>query len=265
MVKPVTKTELEKEKLQKEKEKWLNEQKLRDVIREREKQKQKDRERHRDRDRDSKHRSSRDRSSRDRDRMEREDLYRDREREREAEKKFESYKPVVNLEYHDEFGNTLTPKEAFRQLSHKFHGKMPGKLKTEKRLKKLDEEKKLRQMSSTDTPLGTVSALQEKTRELGSAHVVLSVGNRGVMPNEQEPTNIQPRINSIPKKSDNNSKDIENSETTSSIHSGRSNFVNSLNGNGSDVVNNGPKREKIVFGLKRKAEQDINPVFKKSQ
>jgi len=46
-------------------------------------------------------------------------------------------------------------------------------------LKKLEEELKLKQMSSTDTPLGTVSALQEKTKAIGSAHLVLSIGNRG--------------------------------------------------------------------------------------
>lgn len=30
--------------------------------------------------------------------------------------------------------------QAFRQLSHRFHGKGSGKMKTERRMKKLDEE-----------------------------------------------------------------------------------------------------------------------------
>jgi U4/U6.U5 tri-snRNP-associated protein 1 len=30
----------------------------------------------------------------------------------------------------------MTPREAFRHLSHRFHGKMPGKKKTEKRIQK---------------------------------------------------------------------------------------------------------------------------------
>lgn len=50
------------------------------------------------------------------------------------------YKPNVKLEYIDDNNQKLTPKEAFRYLSHKFHGKGPGKNKIEKRLKKLEEE-----------------------------------------------------------------------------------------------------------------------------
>ena len=51
-----------------------------------------------------------------------------------------SYKPNVKLEYIDDNNQKLTPKEAFRYLSHKFHGKGPGKNKIEKRLKKLEQE-----------------------------------------------------------------------------------------------------------------------------
>ena len=35
----------------------------------------------------------------------------------------------------------MNKKEAFKQMSHQFHGKGSGKQKTEKRLKKIDEEK----------------------------------------------------------------------------------------------------------------------------
>ncbi|MBN3282951.1 SNUT1 protein, partial [Polyodon spathula] len=52
----------------------------------------------------------------------------------------DSYKPDVKIEYVDETGRKLTPKEAFRQLSHRFHGKGSGKIKTERRMKKLEEE-----------------------------------------------------------------------------------------------------------------------------
>jgi U4/U6.U5 tri-snRNP-associated protein 1 len=41
----------------------------------------------------------------------------------------------VKIEYRDEFGRELTKKEAYRQLSYKFHGYGPGKKKLEKRLK----------------------------------------------------------------------------------------------------------------------------------
>ena len=50
------------------------------------------------------------------------------------------YRPDVRLYYVDELGRNLSAKEAFRQLSHKFHGKGSGKKKTEKRAKKILEE-----------------------------------------------------------------------------------------------------------------------------
>lgn len=52
----------------------------------------------------------------------------------------DSYKPEIRLEYVDDSGRVLNPKEAFRQLSHRFHGKGSGKKKTEKRQKKVEEE-----------------------------------------------------------------------------------------------------------------------------
>jgi U4/U6.U5 tri-snRNP-associated protein 1 len=51
------------------------------------------------------------------------------------------YKPTFKLAYHDASGRDMNAKEAFRDLSHKFHGKGPGKLKTERRAKKYLEEK----------------------------------------------------------------------------------------------------------------------------
>lgn len=55
-------------------------------------------------------------------------------------KDLKNFKPDVKLEYVDELGRQLNAKEAFRQLSHKFHGKGSGKNKTEKRTKKIKEE-----------------------------------------------------------------------------------------------------------------------------
>lgn len=52
----------------------------------------------------------------------------------------EGYKPNVKLDYIDDNGRILNAKEAFRYLSHKFHGKGPGKNKIEKRLKKVEQE-----------------------------------------------------------------------------------------------------------------------------
>lgn len=92
---------------------------------------------------------------------------------------FKNYKPDVNIVYYDEFGRVLTPKEAWKALSHKFHGKGSGKMKTEKRLKKIAEEKKQEAMASGDTPLSMNRAFQMRQEKAGQAHFVLSVGNRG--------------------------------------------------------------------------------------
>ncbi|EFJ27187.1 hypothetical protein SELMODRAFT_412142 [Selaginella moellendorffii] len=52
----------------------------------------------------------------------------------------ENGKFEFNLDHRDEHGRTLTPKEAFRQFSHKFHHVKPGKRKQEKKLKKRKKE-----------------------------------------------------------------------------------------------------------------------------
>lgn len=92
---------------------------------------------------------------------------------------FKDYKPDVNIVYYDDFGRELTPKEAWKALSHKFHGKGSGRQKTEKRLKKIAEEKKQEAMVSGDTPLSMNQAFQTRQEKAGQAHFVLSVGNRG--------------------------------------------------------------------------------------
>lgn len=51
-----------------------------------------------------------------------------------------NFRPNIKLEYVDDDGRPLCPKEAFRYLSHKFHGKGPGKNKQEKRIKKAVQE-----------------------------------------------------------------------------------------------------------------------------
>lgn len=88
----------------------------------------------------------------------------------------ETFKPNVKLEYIDDNGRILNLKEAFRYLSHKFHGKGPGKNKIEKRLKKMEQDGLMKTMSSTDTPLGTLTMLQQKQKETKTPYVVLSGG-----------------------------------------------------------------------------------------
>lgn len=91
-------------------------------------------------------------------------------------KEKDTFKPNVKLEYIDDEGHVLNSKEAFRYLSHKFHGKGPGKNKIEKRLKKAQQEGLMKKMSSTDTPLGTLNMLQAKQKEMQSPYIVLSGG-----------------------------------------------------------------------------------------
>lgn len=120
---------------------------------------------------------------------------------------FKDYKPDVNIVYYDEFGRTLTPKEAWKALSHKFHGKGSGKLKTEKRLKRIAEEKKKEAMASGDTPLSMNRAFQIRQEKTGQAHFVLSVGNRGAVPQASEFLEPPPLSKGKTEKAKNKKKD----------------------------------------------------------
>ncbi|KAJ3693561.1 hypothetical protein LUZ60_009041 [Juncus effusus] len=80
----------------------------------------------------------------------------------------------IRIERLDEFGRIMTPKEAFRALSHKFHGKGPGKMKQEKRLKKFQEELKAKQMPDSDTPLLSMEKMREAQAKMKSPYLVLS-------------------------------------------------------------------------------------------
>lgn len=56
--------------------------------------------------------------------------------------KLKNYKPEVKLRYIDEYGREMNTKEAYKALSHQFHGKGPSKSKVAKKLKKVEEERK---------------------------------------------------------------------------------------------------------------------------
>ncbi|KAK9274550.1 hypothetical protein L1049_021799 [Liquidambar formosana] len=80
----------------------------------------------------------------------------------------------IRIERTDEFGRIMTPKEAFRMISHKFHGKGPGKMKQEKRQKQYQEELKLKQMKNSDTPSQSVERMREAQARLKTPYLVLS-------------------------------------------------------------------------------------------
>ncbi|KAL8802755.1 MAG: hypothetical protein Q9182_003590 [Xanthomendoza sp. 2 TL-2023] len=82
------------------------------------------------------------------------------------------YRPNVELKYHDDFGRSMNQKEAFKHLSHQFHGKGSGKQKTEKHLKKIEDGKRREAMSSLDASQATgmnsaVGATAKKNRQAG--------------------------------------------------------------------------------------------------
>lgn len=82
----------------------------------------------------------------------------------------------VTIEYKDEWGRLLTPKEAFRQLSYKFHGRKPGRKKQDKILRKLREDLHVNSGDMDDTPLGIMKAMKKKQMASQQAHVVLRGG-----------------------------------------------------------------------------------------
>ena len=82
------------------------------------------------------------------------------------------YMPNVQLKYVDEFGRSMNQKEAFKHLSHQFHGKGSGKQKTEKHLKKIDDDKKREAQSALDSSQATginnaMGATAKKNRQAG--------------------------------------------------------------------------------------------------
>lgn len=83
------------------------------------------------------------------------------------------YKPNVRIIHVDDSGRELSIKEAFRFMSHKFHGKGSGKKKLEKRMKKIQEEELLKGSSSVDTPLNTLAMLKNKQQLAQSPYILL--------------------------------------------------------------------------------------------
>ncbi|KAL1520214.1 hypothetical protein AB1Y20_023684 [Prymnesium parvum] len=75
------------------------------------------------------------------------------------------------LNYHDEYGRKMTQKQAFRQLSWKFHGKGPSKKNREKRMLEVEKQMAAR---TEDRAMEYMTALQQAQQSTKSAHVVLS-------------------------------------------------------------------------------------------
>lgn len=99
--------------------------------------------------------------------------YRDQQESRQLAEHFnKEYRPTVELKYIDEFGRSMNQKEAFKHLSHQFHGKGSGKQKTEKLLKKIEDEKRREAQSMLDSSQlagmsGAVGQQSKKQRQAG--------------------------------------------------------------------------------------------------
>ncbi|KAF9969578.1 hypothetical protein BGZ73_008030 [Actinomortierella ambigua] len=226
--------------------KFLAEQKLEEArtLRELEEAKLRDREKHRER--AGRGMNEREQRERDYEKERREQQMLDRRTER-----MRDYEPDIQLKYLDDEGHELNTKDAFRHLSHKFHGKTPGKMKTEKRMKKLEEERRMMSMTATDTPLNMAMATQERMKAAGQAHLVLAVGNRNVVP-----TSSADAITGTASTIRTSSSASSSSAVRGSASGGTVSTFVSQPSTASTAISgvNAPNREKVAFGLKRKAE-----------
>lgn len=85
------------------------------------------------------------------------------------------YKFNVELKYVDEMGRHLSQKEAFKELSHQFHGKTSGKGKTDKKLSKIEQEKRRMAHSIFDASQeGMSNAAAHQTKKRKEAGVRLA-------------------------------------------------------------------------------------------
>lgn len=77
----------------------------------------------------------------------------------------------IKLEYRDKFGRVQNPKEAFRTISWKFHGKMPGHKNYERRLQRYEREMTLRKKANKELP--TERALKAVQKHENKPHMIL--------------------------------------------------------------------------------------------
>ncbi|KAJ1727574.1 hypothetical protein LPJ61_004500, partial [Coemansia biformis] len=98
----------------------------------------------------------------------------DRKWAREYEERMRDYKPEVRLEYTDETGRQLTTKEAYKQLSHAFHGHYSGKNKIDKLMKKREAERRQMELAASETTHRHSEAMENAYRKRGAPGIILS-------------------------------------------------------------------------------------------
>jgi U4/U6.U5 tri-snRNP-associated protein 1 len=167
LITEVTPEQKERERKQKENDAWLANRRLQDRLREAELAASKAQG------------SSKDQATR-----EYENKMREMEDARVALEKFKNYSPDIDIKYNDEFGRNLNHHEAWKRLSHIFHGKQPGQKKQEQRIQRIMDEKKREKMLAGDTPSGMTQAFTERAERSGQAHMVLGVGSKNNAPQD---------------------------------------------------------------------------------
>jgi U4/U6.U5 tri-snRNP-associated protein 1 len=80
----------------------------------------------------------------------------------------------VALTKRDEFGRVLTPKEAFRQLCHRFHGIQPSKNTREKRAKQVAKEMDQRRAATGDAEPELLVGARVMQQQTATPYIVLS-------------------------------------------------------------------------------------------
>ncbi len=78
----------------------------------------------------------------------------------------------IKLEYFDDFGNTLTSKEAYKELSRRFHGKKAGKARIEKAIMKREQTNRTEKANASESVI--VANLRKQQAEAGTPYVLLS-------------------------------------------------------------------------------------------
>lgn len=167
LISEVTPEQRERERKQKEYDAWLATRRLQDRVREAELAASKAQG------------SSKDQATR-----EYENRMREVEDARLALEKFKNYSPDIEIKYTDEFGRNLNHHEAWKRLSHTFHGKQPGQKKQEQRIQRIMDERKREKMLAGDTPSGMTKAFTERAERSGQAHMVLGVGSKNNAPQD---------------------------------------------------------------------------------
>ncbi|KAJ1877877.1 hypothetical protein LPJ57_003723 [Coemansia sp. RSA 486] len=98
----------------------------------------------------------------------------DRKWAREYEERMKDYKPNVKIEYVDESGRQLSTKEAYKQLSHAFHGHYSGKNKIDKINRQRERERKQMELNSSASAHQQAAVLENAHRKMGAAGVDLT-------------------------------------------------------------------------------------------